>query len=407
MKYYLTMLVSIFAFATLSAQGQHVRQYVERYKETAISEMHKSGIPASIKLAQGILESDSGRSDLAQNSNNHFGIKCGPIWEGRTFYKEDDDRDRHGKLIKSCFRVFSSPGESFQAHSDFLRNPNKAYRYGWLFDLDRHDYKSWAWGLKESGYATNPRYAILLISIIEKYELYSYDYYEPPSNIMVVQTPRKKPQPKYVAQKTEPKRITSSWKIAGTDHIEVIRGKVRNNGLSLVYAEKDDTPEKLAGRYSLDVGELIEYNEGIRGPSQTLSAAERVYLQRKKKKYAGKALAHTVLRGESLYEIAQIYGLRLDKLQRRNRLKNGEEPAPGEHVYLRGRVKKKDRPRLLEEGYAIESIKTGKVEGHEVKKGETLYSIARRYEITIDQLKNLNDLQSSLIMPGQILTVDL
>ncbi len=408
MRKYLALL--IFGLVTISgiAQKPHVTEYIDRYKEIAIAEMHRTGIPASIKLAQGILESDAGRSELAHNSRNHFGIKCGPIWEGGTFYKTDDDRDKRGRLIKSCFRVFGSPDMSFVAHSDFLMNPNKSYRYGWLFAIDKHDYKSWAWGLKESGYATNPKYGVLLIDIIERYELYSFDYYEPSKNMVVMNQPNAEPKPVINHEPLAPKRITASWKIRGTDHIKVIKGKVKNNGLSLVYAQKDDTPEKLADRYRIDVSDMIRHNEGIASHNQTLETAERVYLEPKKKKYKGAARAHTVLEGESMYEIAQIYGLRLDKLLKRNRLKASEEPIPGSHIYLRGRIKYRDRPALRMDNLAIEEVIPAiDDDSHTVLKGETLYSIARKYALTIDELKSRNDLQTSLIVPGQILHLDL
>ena len=398
-----------FMLATLAgfAQQTHVATYIDQYKEIAIAEMHRTGIPASIKLAQGILESDAGRSELAQNSRNHFGIKCGPIWEGQTFYKTDDDRDKKGRLIKSCFRVFGSPDLSFVAHSDFLMNPNKSYRYGWLFAIDKHDYKSWAWGLKESGYATNPKYAVLLINIIERHELYSYDYYEPSKNMVAMHRPRKEPKPVIEHKPIEPRRIKASWKARGTDHIKVINGRVQNNGLTLVYAQKDDTPESLAGRYQADVADMIRYNERIAGPSQSLETAERVYLEQKKKKYKGNVAAHTVLEGETMYEIAQIYGLRLEKLLKRNRLKRNEEPVAGAHIYLRGRVKYRDRPALREDNLELKIAPPSiSDDSHIVQKGETLYSIAMKYELTIAELKDRNDLQSSLIIPGQILQLD-
>ena len=156
------------------ANNEPIVQYVDKYKEIAISEMHRSGIPASIKLAQGILESNSGRSTLAIKANNHFGIKCGKYWDGSTFYRKDDDY-RNGQLIESCFRKFKDALQSFIAHSDFLLNPGSKYRYGFLFGLDPLDYQSWAKGLKKSGYATDATYAEKLISIIEKYQLFRFD----------------------------------------------------------------------------------------------------------------------------------------------------------------------------------------------------------------------------------------
>lgn len=154
----------------LKAENPSVN-YIAQYKQIAILEMQRTGIPASIKMAQALLESGAGRSTLARKANNHFGIKCGGSWNGETFYREDDDY-RNGKLIKSCFRKFDSAYDSFMAHSDFLTNQR---RYSFLFELSTEDYKSWARGLRKAGYATDKAYAGKLIEIIEKYELYKLD----------------------------------------------------------------------------------------------------------------------------------------------------------------------------------------------------------------------------------------
>lgn len=141
--------------------------YIDAFKAIAIEEMNKYGIPASITLAQGILESGSGSSDLAKYANNHFGIKCTSDWKGKAYYKDDDNRD-------DCFRVYKDPRESYKDHSEFL----KRKRYAGLFELDKNDYRNWAIGLKNAGYATNPRYPELLINLIDKYQLYQYDQSE-------------------------------------------------------------------------------------------------------------------------------------------------------------------------------------------------------------------------------------
>ena len=148
--------------------------YIERFKTIAIREMNGSGIPASITLAQGILESGNGNSDLALEGNNHFGIKCTPEWKGKTMLKDDDKKD-------DCFRVYKTPEESFKDHTEFL----KRKRYAPLFELDKNDYKGWATGLKATGYATNPRYAELLISLIERYNLNQFDRMESPREKIV------------------------------------------------------------------------------------------------------------------------------------------------------------------------------------------------------------------------------
>ena len=139
-------------------------QYIEQYRDIAIAEMNQYGIPASIKLAQAILESGNGNSYLAREANNHFGIKCGGVWSGPSVNRPDDTHN-------DCFRVYNNPEQSFKDHSQFLLRK----RYEKLFTLDKNDYRGWAKGLKEAGYATNPRYPELLIDLIERYELYQYD----------------------------------------------------------------------------------------------------------------------------------------------------------------------------------------------------------------------------------------
>jgi hypothetical protein len=156
---------SISGYAPLTSQ-----QYIARYKDIAIKEMNQFGIPASITLAQGLYESGSGNSELARIANNHFGIKCTYDWKGKSYYKDDDEHN-------DCFRVYDRPEDSFRDHSNFLKRKN----YAFLFTLDKNDYKGWAYGLKKAGYATNPQYPQLLISVIEKYSLYQYDQPEAPA----------------------------------------------------------------------------------------------------------------------------------------------------------------------------------------------------------------------------------
>ena len=404
----------------LSGQNDDVQSYINRYKDIAIQEMHRTGIPASIKLAQAILESNAGRSELAENSYNHFGIKCGPEWDGDSYFKKDDDFDRRGRLIKSCFRVFESPENSFQAHSEFLTHPGKQYRYGFLFTLDRHDYKSWAWGLKHSGYATNPRYANLLIDLIEKHALYSYDYVEEQKSWMASAStqPAKK---KYDQASIRSRKIQTDWK-SKTESIQIIKGKVTNNGLEMAYAQKDDTPLKMARRLQVKVKDILTFNERLTKRDQALVFAERVYFQKKKKSYKGSKKTHRVKRQETMYDIAQFYGIQLDKLYTRNRMYPGMQPAEGEQVYLRGSVRAKFRPKTRtmeaevdeeqlvkydEPASPVQDLAVQESSQHVVQQGETLYSIAKQYKISLDNLVRRNELDSNTIQPGQILWLDL
>lgn len=152
----------------------YVQSYIETYKYMAIDEMDRSGIPASIIMAQAIVETNAGTSLLARESNNHFGIKCKDYWQGDTFYHPDDDHDARGQLIPSCFRQYTSVLESYQDHSDFLLQTST---YQALFAYDKTDYESWAKGLQLCGYATDVNYAAKLIRTIQLYQLDELDYY--------------------------------------------------------------------------------------------------------------------------------------------------------------------------------------------------------------------------------------
>lgn len=168
------MLLSYF---NMSPRDIEAKSYIDTYSELAIIEMYRAGIPASITLAQALHESNIGKSDLATRANNHFGIKCKSYWKGSTFYHKDDDLDKNGQLIKSCFRAYDSVHDSYIDHSNFLKY---TFNYQQLFALGSKDYKGWAYGLKTSGYATDIRYSEKLISYIERYNLQQYDNAENP-----------------------------------------------------------------------------------------------------------------------------------------------------------------------------------------------------------------------------------
>jgi len=169
--------LSIISYLNINNIDIEANNYIDQYSELAIIEMYRTGVPASITLAQALHESNIGKSALATKANNHFGIKCKSYWKGTTYYHEDDDLDAAGKLIESCFRSYNSVHDSYIDHSNFLKH---TYNYQELFNIDTKDYKGWAYGLKKSGYATDIRYSEKLISYIEKYNLSSYDYAENP-----------------------------------------------------------------------------------------------------------------------------------------------------------------------------------------------------------------------------------
>jgi len=288
--------------------GEIQLAYIERYKDIAIREMERAGIPASIKLAQGILESDSGQSTLARRVNNHFGIKCGANWKGETFYKEDDDYNDQGQIVKSCFRGYKNGDASYVAHSEFLRDPAKAFRYGFLFRLDPKDYQRWAYGLRQAGYATSATYSEQLITLIERYQLYRFDN----MTLIDVDTP--------------------------TEIVAV--GILSNNDVRYTVVNKGERLEDLARRVDVSVRNLISYNENIQLDQNNLTEGERVYLQPKRNSYRGQQKFHSVEAGESMFAISQKYAVKLSKLFKRNRLENGQEPRANEKIKLRGcRVK--------------------------------------------------------------------
>lgn len=381
-------------------------EYIDRYKEIAIAEMERAGVPASIKLAQGLLESNAGKSTLAKRANNHFGMKCGSAWKGKTYAKEDDDYDADGNLIKSCFRVYKNAKASYIAHSEFLRDPNKNYRYGFLFRLPPTDYKAWAKGLKKAGYATSPTYAQNLINTIETYELFRYD------------------------------RMSS----VDVDVGEVIAEVPVINGVKVAYAQKAETAADIALRSNVSVSRLLKYNERINDASQFLKKGQRVFLQRKRSNYRGKKKYHYVKAKETMFLIAQTYGLRLEKLYKKNRMKEGTQPAVGEKLKLRG-WKVKDAPRLNTEApvdgqdteFDWEDDRPGEEENgsdfeidfeeppvweteqedppatdpayHTVVAGDTLFGLSRKYGTSVERIKQLNNLSGNVISVGQRLRV--
>lgn len=317
-----------------------VKRYVEKYQHIAIAEMGRSGIPASIKMAQGILESAYGESELATKANNHFGIKCGGVWTGPTYHVWDDEPQ------KSCFRVFSSAEECYIAHTEFLLDPKKTTRYGFLFEYAKTDYRNWAEGLQKAGYATSKTYAVKLIALIERHELYKLDYLstEP---LALNETELQALFPEYYQQ---PKTDTFTHVKLGNDGTTVVfipdpfgnqldsvqmvlsRDPFLVNGLKTVHVHQGDNFRSLAKRYKLKESKLLKYNEA---KGRVFRPGQFVFLQKKKKRYTGQESAHPVRQGQSLYDIAQHYGLRYQSLLKLNPQYRQQEPKAGDKVWLK------------------------------------------------------------------------
>ena len=365
--------------------------YVQSYKDIAIREMVRVNIPASITLAQGILESNAGQSDLARMANNHFGIKCGSNWTGLTFQKKDDDYGPEGTLTFSCFRAYDAVEASFQDHSSFLADPQKAYRYGALFALDKTDYQGWAYGLKQAGYATSETYPNQLIGIIERYDLHEYDLAFPSRDT--------------TALAFYPPLVTTTNDVPNT------------------FASGFETAGDIAYRTRMPVERLLEYNENL-VDGYVLPQGQKIFLAPKRNAFKGPVDFHEVAPGESVYDISQRYGVRVNKLLNRNRVEPDQEPMPGQSLKLSGKrvpASPAYYPRadtgfdqnglpgtpLLDTGISSPEPEPAALPilFHTVEKGDTLWNIAKRYNTSVEQLMRLNNLDSNIIGIGMLLRV--
>lgn len=295
-----TLLLIVLGAVSIVAQtgNQRYRQYIEQYHDIAIEQMLKWKVPASITLAQGILESAAGQSYLAVNGNNHFGIKCHG-WTGATIHRDDD-------AANECFRAYKSAYESFEDHSQFLAT---GQRYRSLFSLKTTDYKGWANGLKAAGYATNPQYAQSLISLIESYNLSQYD-----------------------KAHNYDKNIVAHQQNAANAYLHPIYQFNKNYYL---YARKGDTYRSIGQETDISRRKLAKRNE--RDKDDTLEEGEVVWLKKKQKKAPKefKKVPHVVKAGESMYSISQKYGIRLKYLYKMNNLSPDYSIRVGDQLRIR------------------------------------------------------------------------
>jgi hypothetical protein len=444
-KGYLWMVVSLTWCFSIHAQDREAQlEYANKYLNLAVGEMRRAGVPVSIKLGQAILESRWGTGELAVLANNHFGIKCGGVWDGPTYYKEDDEYDAQGRLVKSCFRHFDAAETSFYAHSEFLRDPTKLDRYGFLFELDALDYKSWARGLRKAGYATDKDYHHKLIHIIESLELYRYDALALQQSTAATST------------------VAPRWSQRTVADIAVL-APLAMRWIRSVEQQVDH------GRYGAAAHPLALwcYNPFSDHPSRVLTYLKKAYPSTGKK--GGKSIPgwHRVRPNELMADISGQYGLAIEGLYHRNRLSEGAEVASGEMVKLKGgRVDKapalrpgppqytspvpatttagndkadpffQPAPKAREaKPYHSVPVEVRQPRGvetestmpmgasppdpgtatpeqpttqryHVVKSGETLWSIARQYQLSVEQLKTMNRLYNDVIVPGVALRVE-
>lgn len=302
-------LILSFCFLSLnsfSSEHKNLSQqdYVQQWHKVAIKQMQEHKIPASITLAQGILESGNGNSDLAIQANNHFGIKCHD-WKGDTYFKDDDKKNE-------CFRKYDNAEESYKDHGLFLTTRS---RYSSLFNFEVTDYKNWAHGLKEAGYATNPKYPQLLIDLIEKLDLKQYDQKIKPN----------KKEIDFITQKDtqDAKQTLASRKVLRHE-----------NQVNYIVAKKGDTYYRIAKEFEMGIWQLYRYNDNG-SQKDVLVEGEIVYLQPKKRKSKNKN-THVVNKATTLRQISQEEGIKLSSLMDKNAITSPDSPLQkGEKIFLR------------------------------------------------------------------------
>lgn len=363
------------------AQRMTVQEYVETYKDAAIAQMKRLGVPASIILAQGILETESGNSDLVKKSNNHFGIKCKSSWTGMSVKHTDD-------APNECFRKYTSAEESYRDHSDYLFNTP---RYATLFQLAATDYKGWAYGLKRAGYATNPRYPQILISNIEKYNLQQYNFITDPQsqlgevNLSAVALPEIQKGPSPTIEVTTQKE-TNVFK-------KLFSGKKNKsnqyfNKLNAVMAFRGTSLLAIATENNIALAKLLEYND--LKEDGLLKEDQWIYLEKKHKE--GNRDIYTALQDETLYEVSQNNAVQLSLLAQYNQLAENSRIKTGTIIKLRP-------------GAVVISQPGAAAKIHEVQAKEGLYSISRKYNVTVDEIKEWNQLTGNELKMGQQLII--
>lgn len=320
-------------------------EYIRKYQELAIKEMNRSRVPASITMAQALLESDNGNSTLARQANNHFGIKCHG-WKGRSVRHDDDSK-------RECFRKYDEVYESYKDHADFLMSGR---RYDFLFELKPTDYKAWAKGLKKAGYATKRDYAELLIRIIEDYNLHELDkekkittfsdtnVEEEKSDKIAIteESGEENEQAEEINKKEETTKKESKEKVKSLmmpprkgEPIDTIRGRkiYTHNRIKYIIVRKGDDFMKIAEDLEMMNWELYKYNELKR--DDFLKEGQVLYLQPKRKKAEMGYNFHEVKKGETMYTISQKYGIKIDELYEKNKMKKDDELLPKQKLYLR------------------------------------------------------------------------
>jgi LysM repeat protein len=373
-------IIACFIITTVQAQRMTVEEYIATYKDAAIAEMKRLGVPASIILAQGILETENGNSELVKKSNNHFGIKCKSTWTGESVRHTDD-------APNECFRKYNSAAESYKDHSDYLYYTP---RYASLFKLESTDYRGWAYGLKAAGYATNPRYPQILINNIEKYNLQQYNEpFSADQNAVTaklgIQEPKKEPP---IVTAAEPKKELNVFQklFSGKKH----RSNQFFNGLKAVMAFNGTSLLAIATDHDIALARLLEYND--LSTDGLVKGDQWIYLEKKHKE--GNRDLYTALQNETLHEVSQNNGVQLAMLASYNQMPESSFIKKGEVIRL------KPGAALLKPMAMAAAVRT-----HQVQPKEGLYTISRRYNVSVEELKEWNNLGSNDLRMGQQLII--
>ena len=317
------LFVVVSLFTAQAKERQTREEYVEKYKAIAIAHMERYGIPASITMAQGILESDSGNSRLSTSSNNHFGIKCKKHWTGDKVYHDDDAKGE-------CFRAYPSVEASYQDHADFL---DQSPRYDSLFAYPADDYRSWARGLKAAGYATAPDYAERLVKIIESMKLYLLDKENGNKIYSAAQTATANTEAWFESNiATSDEQINpNAFRVTVNSHKGY--GVYRTNHTFYVVAKEGDTFESIGALFDISPKMLRKFNDVANDGS--LSKGDIVYIERKKTQWLGNVMQHKVVRDENLYSLSQSYGIRQKSLAKLNKLRPTDDVHKGDIIRLK------------------------------------------------------------------------
>ena len=377
---------SLGCFIKASAQNMSGQDYVQKYKGLAIEEMKRTGVPAAITLAQGLLETENGNSDLLLKSNNHFGIKCKSTWTAETVSHDDD-------APGECFRKYSCAEDSYRDHSDFLKGSN---RYAFLFSLDPTDYKDWAYGLRKAGYATNPRYPDILIKNIETYNLeqYTLEGLDGIPHFDATQYANN-------SEKIIPPDVTQIDPVPGAPVSLTI------NGSKALLASKGTSLLAIATEHNINLGKLLSFNDLTN--DGLLQKDQYVFLEKKQKE--GRPDFCIAQQNQTLYDISQKYGVILQNLYAYNTFTADDYLVEGTKIYLKPPPVIKlyastaDQPKVIQIKSDDQAVSSSDNKTCTVQPKESLYGISKKYGVTVEDIKKWNNLSSDHLRIGQQLII--